>query len=154
MVKKLKLKNGEISLVDDDDYDFLMQWRWCLSSKGYAQRCTTDGKTFYIHRVVNKTPKGVHTDHINGERLDNRKINLRCATTSQNAINMSKSWGSSKYKGVAWLKNSNKWCAQIQFNKKLKWLGSFHKEEDAALAYNKKAIELFGEFAYLNEVPK
>jgi len=112
-----------------------------------------------------KTPKGMHTDHIlNGEEFDkqypelkysgllNIKSNLRVVTVSQNHMNRNTNYGSSKYKGVAWHKGGKKWLAQIMINGKLKHLGYFTSEEEAAQCYNEAAIKLFGEHALLNEI--
>jgi hypothetical protein len=113
-----------------------------------------------------QTPKEMHTDHIlNGEEFDkqypelkwsgllNIKSNLRIVTIQQNAMNKKSYKGSSsKYKGVGWDKWAKKWKAQIQTNGKSKHLGLFTSEEEAAEAYNKEAIKLFGEHALLNEI--
>lgn len=118
-------------------------------------------KYYKAHRVVwymfyKEEPKEI--DHINGIRHDNRIENLRAATRSTNSQNQTvqKCKKSSQYKGVSYsnaVRMKNKWVAYITLNKKRTYLGSFSSEEEAALAYNKKAIELFGEFAKLNEVP-
>jgi hypothetical protein len=93
----------------------------------------------------------IHTDHINHDKLDNRRINLRSCTNQQNHMNKSSNKDStSKYLGVSWHKNANKWQSSIRFNGKQIHLGIFNNEQDAAKAYNLKAIELFGEFSNLN----
>lgn len=90
-------------------------------------------------------------DHINNIKDDNRIVNLREATVSENQANQKiQVGGSSKYKGVHWKKARNKWGTSITVNYKLIWLGYYHNEEDAALAYNKAALEHFGEFAKIN----
>lgn len=110
-----------------------------------------------MHRIINKTPKGFSTDHINGNRLDNRKVNLRTCTHTENMRNRNvrpKSSKTSIYKGVYKLKNAKKWTASIHINKKEKYLGVYVNEDDAAIAYNKAAEKYFGEFASYNIIKK
>ena len=105
-----------------------------------------------MHRVINDTPKILGTDHIDGNPLNNQKSNLRNATKSQNGMNRkSNRNSSSKYKGISWNKQNKKWRGEIQKNKKRYGLGYFKSEIEAARAYNKKALELFGEYARLNK---
>tara|TARA_B100002051_G_scaffold270812_1_gene304378 strand:- start:4455 stop:4793 length:339 start_codon:yes stop_codon:yes gene_type:complete len=107
-----------------------------------------------LHRLIlGKPQKGMVIDHINHIGLDNRKENLRFLTAAQNQQNSrSKRNSSSKYKGVGWYKAGNKWRARVKHKRKHIWLGYFACEHQAALAYNKKAFELWGENAFLNEV--
>jgi hypothetical protein len=104
-----------------------------------------------MHRQVTNAPKGLVVDHINHNGLDNRRANLRLCTKQQNNCN-SRSFRhkTSNYKGVFKEKGSKKFRAYIRFNKKPVHIGMFELEIDAAKAYDKKAKELFGEFAYLN----
>lgn len=159
MTKKIPLPNGIFVIVDDEDYDFLMQWKWHVRSGGYVIREHHLGfvkgirkrKRIYMHRVINNTPDSLETDHINGDKLDNRRINLRNATRHQSIINRgSVSGSSSKYKGVCWRKDHHKWRAKIRINKKDINLGSFTSEIDAARAYDRAAIKYHGEYARLN----
>ncbi len=157
MVKEIPLgRSALVTIVDDDDYQWLMQWKWRKSTSGYVIR--TEGphsnlKYISIHRLINKTPEGFQTDHINGNKLDNRKANLRSCTSVQNKWNTGSEIGSSSlYKGVSKIKNSKKWLASIKHNNKIIKLGSFYSEEIAALAYNDAAIKLFGDFARLNVI--
>lgn len=114
------------------------------------------GHRYYTHRVIYQMFNGEVSsviDHINGNRSDNRIENLRAASTRSNNQNRSKSEGtSSKFKGVHFRKDRQKWQAQIKNDGVSIRLGCYFTEEEAALAYNKKAVELFGEFAKLNEV--
>jgi hypothetical protein len=111
-----------------------------------------------MHKLIAKTPDGKLTDHINCNRLDNRKINLRHVTDSQNAQNQTpwiKENKHSKHKGVCFLKNreyplKKPWMAYIGMNGKRKYLGYYATEEEAAHVYDKAAKELFGEFAKPN----
>lgn len=153
MMKEIQLTRDKSAIVDDEDYEFLMQWKWQDNGHGYAVRtCRKNGKRkIWMHRILNKTPDGMHTDHINGDKLDNRKQNLRTVNRAQNGMNrLSYSGSSSKYKGVSWHKRNNSWSASIRVNKKLLHLGYFSCEEDAALAYNFSAIQYFGYFSRLN----
>jgi hypothetical protein len=96
---------------------------------------------------------GKQIDHINGDKLDNRKANLRVCTNGQNHMNIKKYAGkTSKYKGVWWNKERGKWQTDIKLDKKKRYVGRFEDENEAGLAYNAAAIALFGEFALLNEV--
>jgi hypothetical protein len=103
-----------------------------------------------MHREIAGAPKGMVVDHIDGNELNNRRSNLRVCTVSQNHQNRRRTWGRSRYKGVCFLKKRNKWKAEIMVNRKHIHIGCFDEEEEAAKAYDKKAAELFGEFAYFN----
>jgi hypothetical protein len=161
-MKEISLTQGKVALVDDEDYDFLMQWKWYARGHGklfYAVRQTPSidkfgkykQKRIKMHHLLFHCPNDKVTDHKDGNGLNNQKDNLREATKQQNACNKSKSQNcSSIYKGVHWSKQANKWIAEIYFNYIKFPLGSFDNEIEAAIAYNNKAIELFGEFAKLN----
>lgn len=127
---------------------------------GY-RRLQLDKKTYLEHRIIflfhhGYLPKEI--DHINRIKTDNRIQNLRECTRNQNHMNLNKQKTncgkgcSSKYKGVSWNKNAKKWSSIIKTNYKSIYLGYFDLEKDAAEAYNRKAIELFGKFAHVNEV--
>ena len=147
---------GKFALVDDEDYEELMKHRWYLSTNGYAKRGKViDGIYVEIrmHRVLTMCDKHLFVDHINHEPLDNRKSNLRKCTPSQNNMNCRSAVGStSKFKGVSLKKGGSKFQSTIRYNKKSIYLGYFASELEAAKAYNAKAKELFGEFAYLNKI--
>lgn len=110
------------------------------------------GKTYKIHKLVQKSfrMKDGQIDHINDIKHDNRLINLRTCTPSQNSANIKKHRGNSKYKGVHKLKNRDVWISLIYKNRKVYPLGRFKKEKEAAMAYDKAAANMFGEFARLN----
>lgn len=113
----------------------------------YASR-SVGGTTQYLHRALTGYSM---VDHINHDTLDNRQTNLREVTPQQNQWNKRPMRGSSsKYKGVGWRSDKNKWDAQIRTNGKRRFLGYYEVEEQAAVAYDKAASELFGEFAWLN----
>lgn len=161
---ELKLLRGEIALVDDNLYPALSRHVWHRHSNGYVVRTTgthKKRKVHWLHRIV----LGIDSDadHRDGNKLDNRRSNLRPATGSQNGGNRRKTSiieTSSRFKGVTlkpankkW--NKDKWRAQIKVNNKTGkqiTLGYFDTEIDAAKAYNKAAKELFGEFALLNPI--
>jgi len=145
------LTKGFYTLVDNEDYSFLNQYKWYYKN-GYAARHNPDKspKHILMHKQILNQSNFI--DHINGNKLDNRKSNLRVATKSQNAANSRKRKGSSKFKGVYWDKSKNKWKAAIGFKNKRITIGRFSSELEAAKAYNKAAIEYFGEFARLNNV--
>lgn len=163
----IPLTQGQFAIVDADDYEWLMQWKWCADKKMrpsgevrtyYAIRFNRDKKTgkdtnILMHRLINNAPSKEHTDHINGNGLDNRKCNLRSVGVSQNQWNQQiRANKSSKFKGVSWNKGKKKWCAQIKCNGARYFLGLFDSEVNAAMAYDKKALALFGDYAHLNGV--
>ena len=105
-----------------------------------------------MHRAVIDAPEGLFVDHINHNGLDNRKRNLRIVTTQQNIWNTRGRDNniSSKYKGVSWHKNKQKWEARIRIDNKPKYLGYFDDEKEAAEAYDRTAKKHRGEYAFLN----
>jgi hypothetical protein len=148
-MKEIQLTKGKSVMVDDEDYEWLNQWKWHYHN-GYATRKPVSGRVF-MHRSIMHTPKGMQTDHINGNKLDNQKSNLRVCTSQQNKLNKPKRLdNTSGYKGVTWRKDKNMWQSQIMFNGKRQYIGYFDDLEVSARAYDKKALELFGEFAWLN----
>ena len=167
-MKEIQLSQGKVALVDDADFDFLNQFKWC-AKKGrqtfyatrrdyYSDGVYNDlGKSIVMHRVIlGLNDSKVFCDHKDGNGLNNQRENLRVATNGQNMANKKSHINSqSKYKGVSRMKNRKGeyvyWLARVQFNKISKNLGIFKTELDAAIAYNKAAIELHGEFANLNK---
>lgn len=151
-MKKLLLHNGERTIVDNSDYEHLSRFNWYLSTCGYVVR--KHGKTtIYMSRSLIKPAPGKHVDHINGDKLDNRRDNLRMASISQNQMNRAKSDNkSSRFKGVCWDKSRLKWIVHLKKNKKVLHLGRFAKEVEAAKAYNVAAEKHFGKFAKLNKI--
>lgn len=150
--KTINLINGGYCLVDSGEYNNLMNHRWRGNTKGYAVKSSGYPRVS-MHRYLLNAPKGIHVDHINNNKLDNRKENLRLCNQSQNEANKRPRSGfSSAYKGVSWHKATKKWKAQIGYNKKTKHIGCFASEIDAAIAYNVTAKELFDGFALLNKI--
>ncbi|MFA9398372.1 MAG: HNH endonuclease [Clostridiaceae bacterium] len=140
-------------MVDDEDFVWLSQWKWQFHC-GYARR--RQGKTtIHMHRLLMNCSEGLEVDHINRNKLDNQKSNLRIVTRQQNMCNKdSYKNSSSRYKGVTWHKKDNRWDAQIRLNKQIYFIGSFEDEDVAAAAYNHYAKRFFGEYAVLNNVPE
>ena len=158
-MKEIPLTQDKVALVDDEDYLSLINHKWNAHKDNgghlYVYSSTYINKkhgVMKMHRYILglKKDDGKLTDHMNGNGLDNRKCNLRICTKSENNMNQAKTRGTSKYKGVSWCKNRKKWCAQIKLNQKQYFIGYFLLEIDAAMAYDKKAVELFGSFARLN----
>ena len=156
-MKEIQLTQEKVALVDDDDFEWLNQWKWYAGKTRntyYAIRNSPideNGKQIkiYMHREIMNTPKEVLTDHKDRDGLNNQKHNIRLCTYSQNGANR-KSYGVSKYLGVCWDKQSNKWIVRIETDNKSTYLGCFKIEKDAAMAYNEAAKKQHGEFANLN----
>lgn len=146
------------AIVDPDNYDWINQYTWHYTNMGYAcrQSLISEGlpkRPIMMHRQIMETPKGMFTDHINHNKLDNRRENLRICDTGQNRRNAIKHCKSiSKYKGVTYKKRMKRWLAAIAIDKKDIHLGVFDNEIDAARAYNEAAIKYHGEFAYINVI--
>lgn len=153
-MKEIKLTQGKVALVDDEDFDYLNQFKWQTHNHGhtyYARRVdkSCNGRRIYMHREIMTASKDQMLDHINGLGFDNRKFNLRFCTSSQNNANK-KSTGASKYLGVWYHKSAKKWTAQIGIKGEHMYLGLFKSEENAAIAYNIFAEKHHGVFARLN----
>jgi hypothetical protein len=150
-MKEIKLTRGKVALVDDEDFEYLNQWKWFFN-KGYAGRHTGPRhrrKLVLMHRDILCVPDGLVTDHINHDGLDNRRSNLRSCTRAQNYANSDiHSNNTSGAKGVRLRKDTKKWSAIIKHNQKVIYLGCFKNLDEAARAYKDKAREIYGEFAY------
>ena len=144
-MKKIPLTQGLFALVDDDDYEWLMQWKWQAykhCNTFYARRFVTKNKrraTIRIHQQILGIRLGMITDHKDGNGLNNQRHNLRHVTVRQNAQNRHIK-KTSKYPGVHWEKRSERWQAQIGLNGRRKHLGYFTDERDAFSAY-KEAVQ-------------
>lgn len=147
-MKEIELSNGNIALVDDEDFEKLNRHSWSPIGWGYA-RAGINGKTVYMHRFIMDAKSGQVIDHINGNGLDNRKSNLRFADPKkqmQNTKKMNRNCSSS-YKGVRKLARcKNSWNVRIAHQH----IGCFNDEIVAATIYDYHARETYKEFARLN----
>ncbi len=160
----VELSGGKESVIDAIDADKVAGYKWhCVRSgtkvnhRWYARRRIEKGhgQTIVLSRLLLNAAQGEQVDHINGNTLDNRRENLRICTSQQNSQNQKKTPKActSKYKGVCWNKSSSKWMVYIRPpNEKLRHLGYFDFEVDAAKVYNEEALKLFGEYASLNKI--
>lgn len=162
-MKSIVLTMGQVALVDDDDYEWLSQWKWqAMRVKGggfYACRAhrptksRRDDKRVLMHRQIMDAADSVEVDHASLNKLDNRRQNLRVCTRSQNNWNLPvASHNTSGYKGVSWYSRRGVWEAYIGTHGRREKLGYFKSKVSAAIAYNIAAVQLHGEFARLNDV--
>lgn len=150
VVGGLNVGGGREALVDPDVREAAAHLKWYVRPDGYPTASVGGNDKILLHHfVMGSSLKFV--DHINRNKLDNRRVNLRWADDHQNQMNRGKSIGlSSKYKGVTL--DRGRWAARIKAPGCPRHLGRFETEEEAALAYNAAAKRFFGEFACLNEV--
>lgn len=152
----IPLTRNQVAIVDDADYALVAPYRWHCMAKGYAARRlrVCEGSAIVLmHRIIMQAPTDLQIDHINGNKLDNRRSNLRLVTNQQNRFNQRpRKDNKTGYKGVCWNRRVGKFCAQIHHNHTNMLIGHYSTAIEAAHAYNRKAAELFGEYAYLNEV--
>lgn len=154
MPKLIKLTQNQYTIVDDEDFEKLNQFKWYahkIRKNYYAERkITLNGKKFTIrmHRQLIPCCEGKQPDHKNRNSLDNRKSNLRIATHSQNSQNRSMHKNNkSGVKGVSWDKNGNKWRALITVDKRKIQLGQFTNLQEAINIRRNAALQYFGEFS-------
>lgn len=165
-MKKIRIGAKDVFSLVDDDFFLPEKGSLTLHDFGYAvhkvctNKKTASGKSYiriktYLHHLVmGKPEEGFEVDHINGNPLDNRKENLRFCTRMQNSHNTRNKAG--RHKGVHYNKKNENlstkkvWTAQITKDYRIHHIGSFTSENEAALAYNEKAKELYGEYARLN----
>jgi hypothetical protein len=155
-VRYIPLTQGKYAIVDAEDYERVSRYKWCLSRSGnqlYAQR-RSHGKTIRMHQFIMNPPKGMVVDHIDGNGLNNRRSNLRICTRRQNGWNLrrrKRPGAPSQYVGVYPYKDRpGKWYVKVQCRGEVTNLGPFDSDIEAARARDRKARELFGEFARLN----
>ena len=137
-------KDGLKFLIDEDDYEkFVKDESFCLLQSGYV----SNGKHKYLHRLIMNPPDNMCVDHINGNKIDNRKSNLRICTNQQNQMNRGKKKNNkSGFKGVWFDKSKNKYRTQISVDGKKKHLGLFEKSEDAYKAYCEACVKYHQEY--------
>ena len=154
MSKEIALSRGLVAIVDDEDFDWLNQWKWCaLRSKNafYAARGTWDGKrkaTILMHREILGKEAGAYVDHRDNDGLNNQRANLRACTQSENSLNHGgwKKGKASRYKGVFQAKGKSTWFVSFRG----KYVGSYADQESAARAYDAAALDYSPEFARVN----
>lgn len=156
-MKKIQLrgKRGGFALVDSEDHERFSGMNWYSGGHGVVRKVLKGEKRecdhVYLHREIMGSPKGMFIDHKNHDVFDNRKSNLRICKKQQNQFNQKvRSDNKLGIKGVHFRKDTKKWRACITINQKKYSLGNFSSSELARDAYNTKATELFGEFAWLN----
>ena len=138
-------RDGLKFLIDPDDYEKIKDESFCLTLKGYVY----SGKHKLLHRILMEAPDGMDVDHINGDKLDNQKSNLRICTHQENMMNQGKQKNNtSGFKGVSFDKQRQKFKAHINIYGKKKHLGYFEKAEDAHEAYKKGCVKYHGDFAH------
>lgn len=150
-------------LIDREDFSFLKQYKWhlwkgrtcnTLYARTNIKKPNNKRTVEYMHRIIMEYRKfdirEKSIDHIDGNGLNNIKRNLRTCTNKQNQQNRFSRKGRSKYKGIYYHKHSKKWMVRVKYNGKVKFLGYFDNEIEAAKIYDNHAKELFGEFANLN----
>ena len=150
----IPLTQGKVAIVDDADFEWLSQFRWHYHHGGYAERnvpINGEYRMITMHREIMRTPLGMDTDHINGNKLDNRRENLRICTRHENTWNQPiRSNNTSGYKGVSFERYYQKWAAYICVEYKQLRLGHYDTPEEAAREYDKAARIHYGEYARLN----
>jgi hypothetical protein len=156
----LRNNNGiivEYALVDKEDFERVNKYKWSLNANGYAQG-TVEGKSIRLHHFVFKKPGRKNViDHINQDKLNNTKLNLREVSYSENNHNQIKNINvesTSRFKGVHWDKKSQKWRSECNYNKKYYYLGNFDTEEKAAKQYDIFTFKKYKEKANNNNLVK
>lgn len=135
---------GKYALVDNEDYAELSKYKWYLNDNGYAAKSQKQ-PTRYMHKLVFGHQTLPHIDHINRNKLDNRKSNLRECTISENMANQSiRSDNKSGYKGISWDSKKNKWFACTRKNKKTIYIGRYKNINDAIREHEKVFLEIHG----------
>lgn len=155
----IKLNNGLIAIIDEDDYEKVKDITWyadyCKNVKSFyvkTAKCKLREKTS-LHRFIVNPPKHMFVDHVNHNTLDNRKSNLRIVTRSQNQMNQKKRCDNlSGYTGVGFIKDEKKWQARITVNQKTKRLGRFFLKCQAVKARKEAEQKHFGEYSYESSI--
>ena len=158
-MKTIPLTKGKVALVDNEDYDYVSQYKWHAIKRKcvwYASRVMyRQGKPkhVFLHAFLMNPQDGLQVDHIDGDGLNCTRANMRLCTPAENTRNRRRPiTNTSGYKGVSWHKLRGKWIAWIGVNGKNKYLGLFESKDEAAQAYNEAASLHYGEFARLNTI--
>lgn len=163
MIKcKIILDNKLEAVVDKDDFEYLKKWKWHYTKNGYVVHTQHVGritgtippkyssKAIYLHRLIMGAESGVMVDHINGDKLDNRKCNLRKCSCQENNRNSSRYYAhnkSTQIRGVSFHTETDKWRAYINIERKQIHLGLFNTIENAISARIQAEKLYFGDFA-------
>lgn len=151
-MRLINLLNGILALVDDDDFDRLSKFNWCLHQNPRARYATTknlvDGRyrTIYMHRFIMNAGAGEVVDHIDHNGLNNQKSNLRICTQTQNLFNGHLRLGPTGLRGVTKSENGKRYHARVRGV----WLGTFDSATEAAIARDAVVREQFGEICIFN----
>lgn len=160
MSKFIPLTRGQQTEVDDEDFEWLNEFKWYAAFKssyanggGYMAVRNVKPRKLYMHREIlmrileRQLDSKEYVDHIDGNSLNNKRNNLRVVTPQQSAINRDyTSINKSGYRGVSWFKRTGKWQVYIKIGGKAKFLGYFDTAETAGNVYRKAAEELHGEY--------
>lgn len=155
-MKEIPLSRGLVAKIDDADYERANQYKWSAFGRKrvYAGRNDwSSGKshTVMLHRFILSAPDGLFVDHIDHDTLNCQRTNMRlCSKLENNRNKLIYSNNTSGYKGVTWDAESGNWAAQTRVKGRSVKIGRFSDPLEAALAYDAKAKELFGDFAHLN----
>lgn len=152
-MKQISLTQGLITLVDDEDFKYLSQFKWHITTGFNGKRYAVRYKDIRMHREIMKAPKNKLVDHIDGDTFNNQKSNLRICTKGENNRNVSvRKDNKFGFKGVNYRVSHRKFRAYISTGEKILHLGYYETPIEAAKAYNEAAIKYHGEFAGLNVI--
>ena len=160
-MKEIALTRGYVTCVDDEDFDELSRYKWYAGTTSGVPRAVRNSRskeigkphTIFMYRQIMDAPSNMVVHHIDHDTLNNQRKNLRICTIAQHSASQRKQAGrSSRFKGVSWHRMTRKWRAYIKVFGVMRELGLSDDEEEAARAYNKAALEAWGEFALLNDV--
>lgn len=161
-MKHIPLSNGGFAVVDDADFDSLSGYAWYRNTLGYVERHILQSErlgkkgTVYMHRQIMRPPNGKVVDHINHDKLDNQRHNLRVCAVHENLRNQGPPKTprkTSSYKGVSWHERNGKWRARVNVRGRDVCIGYYNSELEAAQAYNDSICKYHGEYAWLNPLP-
>jgi len=152
-VRYIPLTKGKYAIVDAEDYPALAKYKWHAQIRKDGKVCyavrNRGRKTIMMHRQIMEPPEGMVVDHINHNGANNRRCNLRVCTQAENTRNKRCfTTGESQYRGVT--PQGDKWQAAVSHEGRTHYVGIYDTEIEAAMARDRKAIELAGEFAVLN----
>ena len=153
----IPLSNNKYTKIDKSDYEKIKSYSWYYTSNGYASsgginKCSKENKRKLLHRyILGITSSNIQIDHINGDRLDNRRSNLRVASNAENSRNgFIRNDNTSGHRGISFDSERNMWVAEINKDKK-RYMKRFIEKSDAIIWYKDMAMKLFGKFCSLNK---